>query len=110
RVLFRSLLEINERPRERVRQKPHLAIFIKFEARDRNFFNFSKIAELKDDHQKEYEKLEGRFQKIYRTKHKVIYQYLRSQPTSLNTNYGENVQGQPTRTTSLPRPGPSTNK
>jgi len=48
-----------------------LDIFIKFEARDRGFFNFNRTTELKENHQIEYEKLEGRFQRVYRAKHKI---------------------------------------
>jgi hypothetical protein len=69
--LANLLLDINQCPRDEVRQKPKLAIFIKIEARDKGFLRFNKETELKEDYQKEYEKLEGRFIRIYKGKHKI---------------------------------------
>jgi hypothetical protein len=46
-------------------------IFIKIEARSRDFFKFSKVSELKQSHQLEYEQLERKFHNNYKSYHKV---------------------------------------
>lgn len=72
--IINLLLEIHKTPKDTVRQKPRLAIFTKIEARDRQFFrSFSKTNDLKSDHQKEYEKLERRFQNNYKARNKISY-------------------------------------
>jgi len=70
--LIKLLTEISNITKNPASQKPHISIFIKIEARDRSFFrSFTKIQDLKCNHQLEFETLELDFHNNYKKKNKI---------------------------------------